>query len=462
MAVCIAGMHRSGTSMIARLLAGCGLYLGPPNDYLPPGPDNPEGFFENVHFQVVNDAILKHLGGAWDCPPATPRGWELDPGLVSMRARAAEIIAGFGDHPCWGWKDPRNSLTFMFWKCLLPDLQFVICLRNPLEVIHSLAKRQGFSPSLTQSLWLRYYRELLAAVPPDHRVVTHYDSYFIDPCAEVQRVFAALGLPVMRETVGQACSATSWDLRHHRCTIQNLMEADVDPYLLKCYLELCDEAGLDLVPKVFAMRESHGNAADAEASACPRDMVRVGAYAAELERRLEGLTTSLTDQEEQLHKLAAEAASKDQALAAMHGQIAATNSQIVEKEEALAGLALRLKEKEQAAAELFRSCEQKDAAMAASAQRLAQSELELAGRVSQLAEATALSNALTARLADTTTELAMSHRMITELHAHIAASERTIAELHAQIAAIGNSRSWRLIHRVKRIRSKLLPFRKAG
>ena len=37
MPLCVTGMHRSGTSMVARLLNVCGLDLGPEADLLPPG-----------------------------------------------------------------------------------------------------------------------------------------------------------------------------------------------------------------------------------------------------------------------------------------------------------------------------------------------------------------------------------------------------------------------------------------
>jgi hypothetical protein len=43
MPVCIAGMHCSGTSMVARLLNLCGLYLGPEGELLPSTPDSPGG-----------------------------------------------------------------------------------------------------------------------------------------------------------------------------------------------------------------------------------------------------------------------------------------------------------------------------------------------------------------------------------------------------------------------------------
>jgi len=62
--VCIAGMHRSGTSMVARLLSDCGVYLGSPQDLLPPQPDNPKGYFEHKGMLALNEALLEHLGGA--------------------------------------------------------------------------------------------------------------------------------------------------------------------------------------------------------------------------------------------------------------------------------------------------------------------------------------------------------------------------------------------------------------
>ena len=44
--ICIAGAHRSGTSMVMRLLHECGLYLGAESDLMPAQADNPDGFWE--------------------------------------------------------------------------------------------------------------------------------------------------------------------------------------------------------------------------------------------------------------------------------------------------------------------------------------------------------------------------------------------------------------------------------
>ena len=89
--VCITGMHRSGTSMVARLLGACGLDLGPPEELVPGQPDNPDGYFENQRFVSVNDEILDIFGGAWDSPPMFPPGWEDDPRLQDVRLRAGAL-----------------------------------------------------------------------------------------------------------------------------------------------------------------------------------------------------------------------------------------------------------------------------------------------------------------------------------------------------------------------------------
>ncbi|HTD84719.1 MAG TPA: hypothetical protein VK648_13110, partial [Gemmatimonadaceae bacterium] len=46
----IAGAHRSGTSMLARLLHNCGLYMRLDCDLVPGRGDNPDGFWENRWF----------------------------------------------------------------------------------------------------------------------------------------------------------------------------------------------------------------------------------------------------------------------------------------------------------------------------------------------------------------------------------------------------------------------------
>ena len=47
-AICTAGAHRSGISMLTRLLHRCGPNLGRESYLMPAATDNPEGFWEHL------------------------------------------------------------------------------------------------------------------------------------------------------------------------------------------------------------------------------------------------------------------------------------------------------------------------------------------------------------------------------------------------------------------------------
>lgn len=240
---CIVGMHRSGTSMVTRLLKDCGLFLGAEEELVGPAVDNSEGFWENLNFIGLNEDILARLGGSWDEPPAFPPRWEFGPALDPLLGRAGELVARFGSHRHWGWKDPRTSLTIPFWLRVVPTLKFVVCVRNPLEVARSLYVRGDTTGASEFRLWLHYYRQILSAAPPSSRIVTHYDSYFEDAGEEVRRVAGWLGLDPPGETAERARAQVSGALRHHRVTTDELRAAGAPDEVVGLYLRLCDEAG---------------------------------------------------------------------------------------------------------------------------------------------------------------------------------------------------------------------------
>jgi hypothetical protein len=239
MPLCIAGMHRSGTSMITNILHCCGLDLGPQDDLLPPAADNPDGFWENRSFLKLNDSILEDLGGAWDRPPRPgPAGWENRPTLRRLRNQAVRLAQRFRGREPWGWKDPRNCLTLPLWRSVLPQMKVLICVRNPLAVARSLRARNGMSLSAAFDLWLSYNQSLLAA-PPECQVVTHCERYFLDPRAELQFVLRRLGLATTEACLDRACGRIKPSLIHHHITVDELMEAGSSAELVECYLQLC-------------------------------------------------------------------------------------------------------------------------------------------------------------------------------------------------------------------------------
>lgn len=244
MTVCVTGMHRSGTSMIARLLNLCGLYLGPPDRIVPPGEGNPTGFWENQDMDRLNEDLLAYLAGGWDfLLPPIAEGWELDPGLSPFRERADRLIETLGQQEPWGWKDPRCSLTLPFWKSLLPDLKVVVCLRHPQEVVRSMEKRVGGTAAFNYNLYLKYYQRILADTAPKERLFTHYDMYFLDPQEELQRVTTWLGWKVTPEQIDRARAAISTASRQQRLTGEAATGTPVPSEVAELYAELCTYGG---------------------------------------------------------------------------------------------------------------------------------------------------------------------------------------------------------------------------
>jgi hypothetical protein len=243
MPLCIAGMHRSGTSMVTRLLNLCGLNIGAARDLLRPRESNPKGFWENRSFIRINDAVLRDLGGTWDNPPPpVAAGASSGPALARLKKEALRLLRRFGGREPWGWKDPRNCLTLPFWRGLVPDLVVLLCIRHPLAVARSLHERDGISVGAALELWLTYNRRVLAAVPAGGRVVTHYGSYFEDAAAELQRVLRDVGMKVPADLRARACGSIDSSLSHHRVAEEETAEGLPDD-VLECYRSLCAEAG---------------------------------------------------------------------------------------------------------------------------------------------------------------------------------------------------------------------------
>jgi hypothetical protein len=239
-AIVVTGMHRTGTSMIAKILRLGGLWLGRDEDMIDPAPDNPEGFFEHARVVRLNDELLEATGGAWDHPPSTGPLAADDPRVRGLHERALDIIADLSATRPWGWKDPRTALTAPFWLDVLPEPRFVICVRHPVEVAISLKRRNQISYLLALTLWERYYTAILDAVAPEQRLVTHYGVHFHEGGAEVGRLLNFAGLP--SQNASSARSGLDEGLRHHQIGI-SLAEAGVSTRTIELYQSLCGEAG---------------------------------------------------------------------------------------------------------------------------------------------------------------------------------------------------------------------------
>jgi hypothetical protein len=134
-AVAITGMHRSGTSLAASLLADAGLSVG--DRLVPANRHNPHGHFEDDAFVRLQQAMLERKGTTWTLDPP-PASLEVD---TDHRREAEALVASRAGGGGWGWKDPRTALFLDFWASIAPGLKVVFVFRRAELAVASLRRR---------------------------------------------------------------------------------------------------------------------------------------------------------------------------------------------------------------------------------------------------------------------------------------------------------------------------------
>lgn len=148
----IIGMHRSGTSMTARLLERLGLFLGEDFEL--------GNHCESYFFEQRNELILKACNGGWDNPAAVVELLRHAPTrtalvqLIRDDLSSPQVMMFLGlrrylryrsplnlNFP-WGWKDPRNTILLPLWLDLFPKAKVIHMVRNGVDVAASLSTRE--------------------------------------------------------------------------------------------------------------------------------------------------------------------------------------------------------------------------------------------------------------------------------------------------------------------------------
>jgi hypothetical protein len=262
----ILGMHRSGTSLMVRLLAEVGVHLG---SWL-------SRDAESVHFQGLNRIIYQDTGSDWGEVDALiaamasedfiqakvefiRRGLfqdkftdfikQFNPILQAEalgRALADDksfvlqyplIAVYFGRQHwekvlrhqpfAWGWKDPRTTLTFPIWMRIFPNARVLHVLRNGIDVAISTHRRSekqqqkvykrlfplDFNPITLDfgycfHLWETYvnfvidHRQLIS---PDRYLEIRYEDLLVNPLDYIRQVTEFIDYPVKEEILSAAC-----------------------------------------------------------------------------------------------------------------------------------------------------------------------------------------------------------------------------------------------------------------
>jgi hypothetical protein len=260
-------MHRSGTSLVVRLLADMGIHMG---SWLTRDA-------ESVHFLGLNKRIFQDADSNWGQVDPLVKAISSDVFIehqVEIMQRAlfneklsdfikyfnpilkaealrlalsddmafvkqnALIAVFFGRQlwesinqdkfTTWGWKDPRSTLTFPIWLRLFPNARFLHVVRNGIDVAISTHRRSqkqkrkvykrllpiDYSPNTLSfeycfELWERHvafvenHRYLIM---PDRFLEIRYEDLLSDPFENLNRILTFIDHPINEALRLETCS----------------------------------------------------------------------------------------------------------------------------------------------------------------------------------------------------------------------------------------------------------------
>lgn len=221
--IIVLGMHRSGTTMISKLLDSSGVFMGA----------RLSGNHEPRVFQDANRQIFDYFQASWIAAERLPSPFSLMSGFDGLAADIAlrlieEIPSSFcntlQDNPVsWGFKDPRTSVTAGLYLRLFPDAKALYIHRSCEDVASSILKRElkirkkyplGAdvtldSPSDTllraAKAWEVYNERALAILPHFRSYASLcYEDVVISPKIHLQQAFERVGLAITPDEIGGA------------------------------------------------------------------------------------------------------------------------------------------------------------------------------------------------------------------------------------------------------------------
>jgi hypothetical protein len=242
--IIIVGMHRSGTSLVARLLHLLGIHMG----------SDPDPNAESKHLRSLNKHTFHMVGAEWNTPEIVIEAMK-SPAFVAQQVGyyRAHLLSGVGGlrywgikHwlalraggalPLWGWKDPRTSLTLPIWLQVFPQAQVVHIIRNGIDVAISLHRRQlkqlkrrrvrpefrdprGYDFRFCFALWEAYQAYLLTyrdSVPTAQYTEVRYETLLREPEGTLRYLLSEIDVTPNETRLAQALAIVNTDRLDNR------------------------------------------------------------------------------------------------------------------------------------------------------------------------------------------------------------------------------------------------------
>lgn len=226
-ALIVLGPHRSGTSALTRVLSLSGAtlpsHLLPAADGLPNDGNTQAGFWESKTLMLLHEEALASAGSRWDDPYDLPPTWFHSEVAEAFAHRLAEALtAEFGNAPIVVAKDPRISRVAPIWTAALEELgveaNWVIAVRNPLDVAASLNRRDGFPQPKGLLIWLTYFLAAERHTRHQRRMFVSFDDLLDDWRGVISQIGRGFGLSFSRQSHLSGAEIDGFldlSLRHH-------------------------------------------------------------------------------------------------------------------------------------------------------------------------------------------------------------------------------------------------------
>lgn len=154
----IVGTHRSGTSLVARILATAGADFGSCVDFHPADKWNPDGYFERRDVLRLNRRMIEGGFGKF-ANVFLPGRRTLERRARRLGAELRETAAIINNLVV---KDPRFNVTGPGWEAHGVEIRrMIVCFRDPLEVADSLRRRNRLPLVLGVRSWASFLDRLL-------------------------------------------------------------------------------------------------------------------------------------------------------------------------------------------------------------------------------------------------------------------------------------------------------------
>lgn len=195
--VFVGGLHRSGTSLVARLLQEHPDISGIENA---PAPENEGAYLQGAIPHTARHGVPVHF--ATDPAQHFVEGSPFDT-LATRERLEADWSHWFDSSKPWRVeKSPVNLTRMRLYQSLFPLSQFIVVLRRPEFVAAAMRKWNDVGDSAIIAHWNEAHRQVEEDLANIHCwLIVRYEDLVANPLEQRRRIFAFLDLPMCESQV---------------------------------------------------------------------------------------------------------------------------------------------------------------------------------------------------------------------------------------------------------------------